>query len=400
MKNIVSKFALAILFISLVSCGESAQEEKNKGQEEQHSEEDENIIELTNEQFKNTNIQIGKAEMRSLGSEISVNGIIDVPPQGNISINIPYGGYLKYTEMLPGTRVKKGQLLAVIENPMFVDIQQEYLEAVAKGEYLKSDFERQETLYEEEVSSAKVYQQAKSAYNTNRAQVNAMEEKLRLIGINLKSLKSGKISSAVNIYSPVTGQVREVFSNIGKHVGPEDIIMDVTDAKDLHVELTVYESDINNVQKGQKIRFTLANKPENWKEAEVYLIGSGVRDDRSITVHGHLLKEYEDLWPGMYVNARIETGTSDSYTLPEDAVVRFNSKNYIFISTGEHNKDGKEKHNFEMIEVKTGKSEAGIVQISTTGKEIDLKEASIVIKDANTLLATAKNSEDGGGHGH
>tara|TARA_R100001369_G_scaffold29172_1_gene52339 strand:- start:25802 stop:27004 length:1203 start_codon:yes stop_codon:yes gene_type:complete len=400
MKNIVSKFALAILFISLISCGESTQEEKNKGQEEQHSEEDENHIELTNEQLKNTSIQIGKAEMRSLGSEISVNGIIDVPPQGNISINIPYGGYLKYTEMLPGTRVKKGQLLAVIENPMFVDIQQEYLEAVAKGEYLKSDFERQETLYKEEVSSAKVYQQAKSAYNTNRAQVNAMEEKLRLIGINLKSLNSGKISSAVNIYSPVTGQVREVFSNIGKHVGPEDIIMDVTDAKDLHVELTVYESDINNVQKGQKIRFTLANKPENWKEAEVYLIGSGVRDDRSITVHGHLLKEYEDLWPGMYVNARIETGTSDSYTLPEDAVVRYNSKNYIFISTGEYNKDGKEKHNFEMIEVKTGKSEAGIVQISTTGKEIDLKEASIVVKDANTLLATAKNSEDGGGHGH
>ena len=400
MKNIILKIAYSLLLMSLVSCGESASEEKNKEQEEQHLEEDENHIELTNEQLKNTNIQIGKAEMRSLGSEISVNGIIDVPPQGNISINIPYGGYLKYTEMLPGTRVKKGQLLAVIENPMFVDIQQEYLEAVAKGEYLKSDFERQETLYKEEVSSAKVYQQAKSAYNTNRAQVNAMEEKLRLIGINLKSLKSGKISSAVNIYSPVTGQVREVFSNIGKHVGPEDIIMDVTDAKDLHVELTVYESDINNVQKGQKIRFTLANKPENWKEAEVYLIGSGVRDDRSITVHGHLLKEYEDLWPGMYVNARIETGTSDSYTLPEDAVVRFNSKNYIFISTGEHNKDGKEKHNFEMIEVKTGKSEAGIVQISTTGKEIDLKEASIVVKDANTLLATAKNSEDGGGHGH
>jgi len=400
MKNIILKIAYSLLLMSLVSCGESASEEKNKEQEEQHLEEDENHIELTNEQLKNTNIQIGKAEMRSLGSEISVNGIIDVPPQGNISINIPYGGYLKYTEMLPGTRVKKGQLLAVIENPMFVDIQQEYLEAVAKGDYLKSDFERQETLYKEEVSSAKVYQQAKSAYNTNRAQINAMEEKLRLIGVSLKSLKAGKISSAVNIYSPVTGQVREVFSNIGKHIGPEDIIMDVTDAKDLHVELTVYESDINKVQKGQKIRFTLANKPENWREAEVYLIGSGVREDRSITVHGHLLKEYEDLWPGMYVNARIETGTSDSYTLPEDAVVRFNSKNYIFISKGEHNEDGKEKHNFEMTEVITGKSEAGIVQISTVVKEIDLKEASVVVKDANTLLATAKNSEDGGGHGH
>ncbi len=400
MKNIVSKIALAILFISMVSCGESTSGEQLEEKSEEHSEENENQIELTNEQLKNTNIELGKAEMRSLGNEISVNGIIDVPPQGNISINIPYGGFLKYTEMLPGTKVKKGQLLAVIENPMFIDIQQNYLETLAKGEYLKTDFERQEILYKEEVSSAKVYQQAKSMYNTNRAQINAMEEKLRLIGINLKSLKAGKVSSAVNIYSPVTGQVREVFSNIGKFVGPEDIIMDVTDAKDLHVELTVYESDITKVQTGQKIRFSLANKPETLKEAEVYLIGSGVRDDRSITVHGHLLKEYEDLWPGMFVNARIETGTSDSYTLPEDAVVRFNSKNYIFISKESNKENGVEKHNFEMVEVKTGSSEAGIIQINLVEQGLDLKSASIVVKDANTLLATAKNSEDGGGHGH
>lgn len=398
MKNIVSKIALAILFISMVSCGESTSDEKIEEKSEEHLEENENQIKLTNEQLKNTNIELGKAEMRSLGNEISVNGIIDVPPQGNISINIPYGGFLKYTEMLPGTKVKKGQLLAIIENPMFIDIQQNYLEALAKGEYLKTDFERQEILYKEEVSSAKVYQQAKSMYNTNRAQINAMEEKLRLIGINLKSLKAGKVSSSVNIYSPVTGQVREVFSNIGKFVGPEDIIMDVTDAKDLHVELTVYESDITKVQTGQKIRFSLANKPENLKEAEVYLIGSGVREDRSITVHGHLLKEYEDLWPGMYVNARIETGTSDGYTLPEDAVVRYNSKNYIFISKKSNKEHGIEKHNFEMVEVKTGSSEAGIIQINIVEQGLDLKSASIVVKDANTLLATGKNSEDGDGH--
>ncbi|TVZ26184.1 cobalt-zinc-cadmium efflux system membrane fusion protein [Gillisia sp. Hel_I_86] len=323
----------------MAGCGESSSEEKTGEKAGQHSEENENHIELTNEQLKNTNIVIGKAEMRSLGSEISVNGMIDVPPQGNISINIPYGGFLKYTEMLPGTKVKKGQLLAVIENPM-------------------------------------------------------------LIGVNLKNLKAGKISSTVNIYSPVTGQVREVFSNIGKYVGPENIIMDVTDSKDLHVELTVYESDILKVQTGQKIRFNLANKPESWKEAEVYLIGSGVRDDRSITVHGHLSKEYEDLWPGMFVNARIETGTSDSYTLLENAVVRFNMKNYIFISKGSNKKDGVEKHNFEMVEVKTGSSEAGIIQISTVEQELDFKKVAKVVKDANTLLATAKNSENEDGHAH
>jgi len=400
MKNIVSKLALAFLFISMVSCGESSSEEKTDTKAGQHSEENENHIELTNGQLENTNIEIGKAEIRSLGSEISVNGIIDVPPQGNISINIPYGGFLKYTEMLPGTKVKKGQLLAVIENPMFIDIQQDYLETLAEGEFLKTDFERQEILYKEEVSSAKVFQQSKSAYNINKARIDAMEAKLGLIGINLKSLKAGKISPAVNIYSPVNGKVREVFSNIGKYVGPEDIIMDITDPIDLHVELTVYESDITKVQTGQKIRFSLANKPENWKEAEVYLIGSGVRDDRSITVHGHLKEEYEDLWPGMFVNARIETGTSKSFTLPEVAVVRFKSKNYIFIDKGTTSEEDVLKNNYEMVEVTTGISEVGIIQVNAVEKGLNFETARIVIKDANTLLATAKNSDDGGGHGH
>ena len=50
----------------------------------------------------------------------------------------------------------------------------------------------------------------------------------------------------VNIYAPVSGSVREVYTNVGKYIDPEDVIMDVTDAKDLHVELTVYENDIPN----------------------------------------------------------------------------------------------------------------------------------------------------------
>jgi cobalt-zinc-cadmium efflux system membrane fusion protein len=154
------------------------------------------------------------------------------------------------------------------------------------------------------------------------------------------------------------------------------------------------------VKNGQKIRFTLANKPDSWREAEVYLIGSGVREDRSITVHGHLKEEYDDLWPGMFVNARIETDTSKSFTLPEDAVVRFNSKNYIFIDKGTSEEEGVVKNNYEMVEVTTGKSEAGIIQVNAIEKGVDFETARIVIKDANTLLATAKNSEDGGGHGH
>ena len=109
-------------------------------------------------------IIIGKASKRKIGTELQVNGIIDVPPHSKVSINLPYGGFLKDTQMLPGTKVKKGQLIAIIENPEFIEFQQEYLESVAQQEYLKAEYERQEKLYNEEVSSEKTYQQAKSDF--------------------------------------------------------------------------------------------------------------------------------------------------------------------------------------------------------------------------------------------
>jgi len=100
MKNTLLKISVVLLVATVIACGNSTENEDNKANQTQHSEENENIIELTDAQLKNTQIVVGKAELRTLGSEISVNGIIDVPPQGNISINIPYGGFLKFTEML------------------------------------------------------------------------------------------------------------------------------------------------------------------------------------------------------------------------------------------------------------------------------------------------------------
>jgi cobalt-zinc-cadmium efflux system membrane fusion protein len=392
-KNI-SLFATAVLI--MVSCGSKTEEVA-----EEHHEEGENTVELTEAQYEQAAIQIGTAERKVIGSELRVNGTIDVPPQSNISINMPYGGFVKYTEMLPGSKVKKGQLLVVIENPEFIQFQQEYLESLANRDFLKAEFERQEELYQEKVASGKNYQQAKSVYLANEARIKTMEERLRLIGFNPAKIEGGTVSASVNIYAPVTGLVREVYTNIGKYINPQDVIMDITNAEDLHVELTVYENDIPRVREGQRIRFALANSPEEWREAEVFLVGSGVREDRSVTVHGHLKKMHEDLKPGMYVAARIETDSNEVLAAPEASIVRFGGKQYVFSYAGKKSENGETVHDFEMLEVIKGYTEDGYTQISLADTAEDLSNIQLVTKGAFTLLAKAKNTEEeGGGHGH
>ncbi len=399
MKNIITyinRISMVILIgLAIASCSS-----KNERTTEEHHEEGDNTVELTQAQFKQASIVVGNFEQRVIGSELRVNGIIDVPPQSNISITMPYGGFVKYTKMLPGTMVKKSQLLVVIENPEFIQVQQDYLESLASQEFLKAEYDRQKELYDEKVASGKSFQQAKSDYMANEARIKSMEAKLKLIGFSVAKIKEGNVSASVNIYSSVTGAIREVYTNVGKFINPQDVIMDITNSDDLHVELTVYENDVPRIKEGQRIRFALANSPNEWREAEVFLIGSGVREDRSVTVHGHLKKMHSDLKPGMYIAAKIETDSNKTWAAPDESIVRFGGKHYVFVYAGERSEDGQEMHDFEMLEVQKGSSEDGFTQISLLETSLEISSLKLVTSGAFTLLAKAKNSEDEGGHHH
>lgn len=394
MKLSIYKTVVFVAIIISSSCKEKTSANVNNSPEEVNK----NKVELTNAQMSQTEISIGNVEKQKIGTEITVNGMINVPPQGNISITVPYGGFLKYTTMLPGSRLKKGQLLAKVENPLFVEFQRDYIEALVKNDYLKADFERQEILNKEAVTSTKVFQLAKSSYLINKANMQALESKLRLIGINPANCKNGTITESVNVYSPINGTVREVFINTGKYFEPQDVLMDITDASDLHVELKVYEDDIPLIRNGQRIRFRLANALEKWMEAEVFLIGNNVRKDRSITIHGHLKEKNENLLPGMFVSANIEVDTQEQFVIPEEAIVRFDSKNYIFKYIGIRKEGEITMNDFEMIEIIKGNEEEGFVAFELKNSAQDISSMSFVLKDAFTILAKAKNSE--GEHGH
>tara|TARA_R110001632_G_scaffold169592_1_gene288575 strand:- start:6955 stop:8142 length:1188 start_codon:yes stop_codon:yes gene_type:complete len=395
MKNIAHKIILCITLILAVGC-----KEKATVLEDTYEAKNETIVELTDAQLAQTEIVVGKVEKRKIGHEISVNGMIDVPPQGNISVTVPYGGFFKYTAMLPGSKLKKGQVIASVENPEFIDFQRDYLKALANNEYLKADFERQQTLNDAEVTSSKVFQKAKSNYMTNKANIQALEGKLRLIGISPSSVKNGKISSVVNVYSPINGIVREVYINTGKYFNPQDVLMDITDASDLHIELKVYEDDIPLIKIGQRIRFRFANAPKEWMKAEVFLIGNNVRDDRSITIHGHLKQTNQNFLPGMFINANIEVETLEQNTLPEEAIVRFDGKHYIFKSLGNRKEGEQIMNDFEMLEISRGNEKDDFVAFKLKDTSEDISTMNIVLKDAFTLLAKAKNSQEEGGHGH
>jgi cobalt-zinc-cadmium efflux system membrane fusion protein len=327
--------------------------------------------------------------MRNLSNLLKANGVLDVPPQSVVSISAPFGGYVKSAGLLAGEAISKGQVVAVIENALFIDIQQDYLESVSKMVFLSQELERQKELRKEEVNAAKTLQQISSEYNMLRAKISGLEQKLLLIGINPKSVQAGRIVKTSNLYSPISGFVTASNVNQGKYVQPSDVLFEFANKNDLHLALDIFEKDVPKISAGQPIRFALANETDYRREAKVFLISKATQDG-TIKVHCHLSNAHDPaLLPGMYVKALVQTHADVTPALPTTAIVQSEGKDFIFVQTD----SSTGRFLFKMIPIVKGTEQEGFAAVSMPAG-FDATKSRIVIRGAYDLLSVMKNVEE------
>jgi membrane fusion protein, heavy metal efflux system len=340
------------------------------------------VIVLTEAQEKMANIRTGLMEEREMSSSIKVSGRLEAPPQNLVTVSTPFAGFVKSTELLQGMLIRKGQVLAEMQHPDYIQVQQDYLEMKSQLEFLEAEYKRQELLAKDQINSEKSLQQAKSNYTSALAKVQGLKAKLQLMNLDLIAVEKGEFSSVIRLYSPIDGYVTDVGVNIGKYVNPTDAMFKIVSTQHLHAELKVFEKDVMNIRKGQIITFTLGGDTMK-RKAEVYLVGREIGEDRTITVHGHLVKEESGLMPGMYLHGEIETNPIKVTVLPRDAVVSHEGTPYIFTSMG--------LHQYKLVAVQTGVEIDGVISVLLP-EGFDRSQP-IVIQGAYTLLSKMKNSE-------
>jgi len=366
---------LLILSALTMACGN-----ENKTESSEENQITEQVVQLTDAQLKNMTLSKGRLENRSVSSVFKVNGIIDVPPQNMVSISVPLGGFLKSTKLLPGMHIAKGEVIATMEDQKYIELQQNYLTTQSDLKYIEADYNRQKELNQSKASSDKAFQLAEAAYVNQKIALKSLDEKLKLIGINPEKLAENNISRTINILSPIDGYVSAVNVNIGKYVNPTDVLFELVNPEDIHLSLTVFEKDLDKLFIGQKV-VAYTNHHTNIKyPCEIILIGKDLSKERSVEVHCHFEKYDKRLIPGMFMNAELEATTKEALVLPEDAIVRFNNKNYVFIV--------KNQNSFEMTEIQIGNTENGFVEIINGNPE-----CTYVTKGAYTLLMNSKNKE-------
>ena len=374
MKNLFIIFSIVFL---ITSC------KNNKPVEEIKNVETGNTITLTDAQMNNAHIETGSIEQKEMASILKVNGRIDVPPQNMVSVSVPLGGYLKSTNLLPGLHVNKNEVIAVVEDNQYIQLQQDYLTAKAQLTLNENEFNRQKDLNASKASSDKIFQQSQSAFETQKILIKSLEEKLKLIRINPNNLSVNNISKSVNVYSPIDGFVTKVNVNIGKYVTPGDVLFELVNPTDIHLNLKIFEKDLDKIFIGKKVSSFTNNNPSKKYPGDIILISKDVAPDGTTEIHCHFDNYDKTLFPGMYMNAEIELKNKMSNVLPDEAVVHFEGKEYIFENTG--------KNKFEMVNVENGKSENGFTEIIS---DKDFSGKTIVTKGAYALLMSLKNTEE------
>ena len=393
--------SLALITSLLIGCNNKTEsnsghnDENTTSEEMAQGEEGHNeqkvVVELTKQQAQIIGLEMKPLEKKSLGNTIKVTGQLELFPQDRANIGTFVGGNVRSIKVIEGDKVNKGQVLAYLEHPDIITMQQEFQEKNDELVFLDQDFERKKILHEKGVSSGKEFQMAKSKFRSTTSSVNGLRSKLRLLGINTDKVLQGQIFSSIPISTPISGYVDEVMISLGDYVAPQTKMFTVSDNSEIHADFKVYEKDIHKVKQGQEIYFTVASKPGELLKAKIHAIGKTFENDpKALHVHADVHNEDKELIPGMYVEGRIIQDEKLVFAIPEDAVIMEGQQASIFI-LDEDRKQEENKLKFKMVPVTLGITDLGFVEINLP-KAISEK-VKIVTKGAYTLSSEMLKGE-------
>ncbi len=255
MKNSIITFSLSLL---LLACGQNKEEIKTINQTPSNLEElmlqksnytaqinslnqelkevDEAIKSLTGTE-KRTLVTAFQAAAKVFNHTVDVQA--NIKTRQNLLLAPEFGGRLEQILVQEGQEVKKGTLLAVIDD---AGLQDQLDQMKLQLELSKTTFERTQRLWDQKIGSEMMYLEAKTRYKTQQKQVAQMREQL----------------SKTKIYAPFNGVIDEITARKGETVAPGmSLILRIVNLNKMYIESDVPENYLKNIKKGSKATVTI-----------------------------------------------------------------------------------------------------------------------------------------------
>jgi cobalt-zinc-cadmium efflux system membrane fusion protein len=233
-------------------------------------------------------------------------GTLVIPSSDIVLITPQSAGLLKDVSFPSGRYVKKGEVLAIIENIEFLKLQQQYLEAKSELFYYGEDLKRQGGLAIENATSVKKMQQAQRDYQTSEIRVRSLEKQLALIGFNTDSLDADHLSSDIALHAPVSGYIDQITVQAGNQISAGETILVLVRKYEPVIAFELPEEFYPKLKTGNQIEFFFPGDSLVLYKARLTFI------NRQTDASSHLVKAWASplksssrLVPGMQVRLRL-----------------------------------------------------------------------------------------------
>ena len=342
------------------------------GNKQESAKQEVNLIEITNRQFTTDNMQLGEMEAKAFERTVKCNGSIVAMPNGMAKVNAPLSGVIKNIYCHNGQFVKKNQILLDITGIEIIDIQRDFAEASANYKRLKKEYERVNSLYNEQVTSEKEFIIAESEFKTSMAKYNGFKLKIEAIGFSTLKIENGEFYSSYTIKSPINGHISKLKANIGSYIDSQSELIEIVNPAMFQLRLSVFATDITNIRKGQTVRFKSVDS-KNVHSAAISSVGVAVdNDSKTIECYASITdKRLNNPIANEFVESEIIIKIDTVNALPSDAIIKTETGHIILVLE----KQESDKYFFKKVDISIGRQNNGFTEIP--GEKI---EGKILIK--------------------
>lgn len=398
MKIILKAFSILLVFMTIACQQEqrnseisSSQHAENEDHHEVSGDLEDHELFLSSDKFNSLSIELGDLPSRNLSDHVTANGWLEVSPQGRATVTSLVGANVRSIKVEEGDRVQKGDVLGYLSHPDLIQLQSDYIKAYHELAFLEQEYQRQNRLFEEQVSSGKNFEQTKANYLSSKGVLAGLESQLQLLGFNIGQIQGGKVYQEIAIISPIQGYVEHVNAKIGQFAPPEQELFEIVNTASIHADLLVFEKDAQKVKKGQTVEFALGASPDSLMKGTIYAVGASFeKKTKAVQIHAKINNVNNiRLLPGMYVSGRINVSGHQVSALPKEAVISNTDGEYIFVAQNPEEEGGEWK--LQPLKVNTGREDDGWVEINLI-KPLP-ENQKVVWNQAYYLIAEMKKGE-------
>jgi cobalt-zinc-cadmium efflux system membrane fusion protein len=238
-----------------------------------------------------------------------------------------------------GEAVERGALLAVVESPELGEAQASVRLLQAEKEAADSNWQREATLLERRLSTAREAEVARAEAKKYDALLDAAKQKVSALAGTSESLPAARIGTH-ELRAPIAGTVVERNIAPGQTVEGHLVAFKIANLDHLWVELNVFERNLPHIRVGDHVELRPLAAPERAFEGRVALIGAQIdAETRSATVRIEIDNRERRLRVGQAVNATIHASGGElqpHILVPNGAVTYVDGAPTVFVSEGEN----------------------------------------------------------------